>query len=152
HARNAFHLAVVQQARDHVARSGAEDVGEHEHAVAGVDLLEQLGGAQHEVVGVVLAPDAERRDLLGRAAEDLARAREQRGADLAVRDQQHADHLSFFSSAVTNMPATSKPVWSWISRKQVGLVTFTSVSQSPMMSRPTSSRPRAASPGPTASA
>ena len=28
------------------------------------------------------------------------------------------------------MPATSKPVWSWISRKQVGLVTFTSVSAS----------------------
>jgi len=39
-----------------------------------------------------------------------------------------------------NMPATSQPLWSWISRKQVGLVTFTSVSQSPMMSDPPSAR------------
>src|SRR5450830_646090 len=51
-----------------------------------------------------------------------------------------------------NMAATSKPVWSKISWKQVGLVTFTSVRLSPMMSRPTSSRPRAASTGPSASA
>src|SRR6185503_4023180 len=145
HAGHAFDLAIAQQPRHHVARGGAEDVGEHEHAVAGVDSL-----AQHQVVGVVMAPDAQRGHLLGRAAQDLARAREQRGADLAVRDQQHADHWSFFSSAATNMPATSKPVWSWISRKQVGLVTFTSVSQSPMMSRPTTSRPRLASVGPRA--
>ena len=50
------------------------------------------------------------------------------------------------------MPATSKPVWSWISRKQVGLVTLTSVSQSPITSSPTSSRPRCREPGPSASA
>jgi hypothetical protein len=40
-----------------------------------------------------------------------------------------------------NIPATLKPVWSVISRKQVGLVTLTSVSQSPMTSRPARKMP-----------
>src|SRR4029077_12051231 len=121
---------------------GAENVGQHQHAVAGVELLEQLLPAQHEVVRVVLAPHRQRQHLRRRAAEDLRGAREQRGADLAVRHDEHPDHLSRVSSALMNMPATSQPLWSWISRKQVGLVTFTSVSQSPMMSSPTTSNPR----------
>ena len=36
-----------------------------------------------------------------------------------------------------NMAATSKPVWSVISWKQVGLVSLISVRQSPITSRPT---------------
>ena len=47
------------------------------------------------------------------------------------------------------MPATSNPVCSVISTKQVGLVTLTSVRQAPMTSRPTSRRPSAQSVGPT---
>ena len=52
------------------------------------------------------------------------------------------------SSASMNIFGTSKPVCSVISWKQVGLVTLISVRLSPITSRPTSSRPRAASIGP----
>ena len=54
----------------------------------------------------------------------------------------HAGALSVFSSASTNIAGTSNPVWSWISWKQVGLVTLISVTRLPIMSSPTSSRPR----------
>jgi len=46
---------VLEKPRDHVARRGAEDVGEYQHAVAGVELLEQALDAQDQVVGVVVA-------------------------------------------------------------------------------------------------
>src|SRR5437868_4947354 len=151
-ARHAFDVVVGEEARDHIAGRRAEDVGEHRHAVAGVELLEEISRAQHEVIGIVLPPDREGRHLLRPAAQDLVRARQHRRADLAVRDEEHADHFSLASSALMNMPATSNLVWSWISRMQVGLVTFTSVSQSPMMSSPTSSSPRLASTGPSACA
>ena len=49
----------------------------------------------------------------------------------AVRDDEYADHrfasFIFCSTEAMNIQETSNPVWSWISRKQVGLVTFTSV-------------------------
>src|SRR2546421_4360489 len=151
-AGDAFHPPVLQELGHHVARGGAEDVGEDEHAVAGVDLLHELARPQHQVVGVVLAPHAQRGYLLRRGAEDLRGAREKRGADVPVGDDENADHDSLDSRACMNIPETSKPVWSWISRKQVGLVTLTSVSQSPITSRPTSSRPRWANLGPTAAA
>src|SRR5436190_1022926 len=106
-------MMVLHQSRDDVAGRRAEDISEDEHAVAGVDVLEELARAQHEVVRVVLAPDRERGHLQRRAAQDLARAREHRGADLAMRDQQYADHFILASSAVTNIPETSNPVWSW---------------------------------------
>ncbi|MNL40552.1 hypothetical protein D3C87_1629080 [compost metagenome] len=51
-----------------------------------------------------------------------------RGHDGFQRDQAaRAVVATAFSSAWTNMPATSKPVCSAISTKQVGLVTLTSV-------------------------
>ena len=103
-------MPVLQQARHHVTGCGAEDVGEHEHAVAGVQAVEQLARAQHQIVGVVLAPHAEGRDLLGHVAEDLGRAREQRLADAAVRDDEDADHEVLCSSASMNIPETSNPV------------------------------------------
>ena len=109
-ARHAFDAPVLQQARHHVTGCGAEDVGEHEHAVAGVQAVEQLARAQHQIVGVVLAPHAEGRDLLGHVAEDLGRAREQRLADAAVRDDEDADHEVLCSSASMNIPETSNPV------------------------------------------
>src|SRR5258708_28815881 len=40
HARGPLHLVVIEQARDDVAGRGAEDIGEDQHAVAGVDVLE----------------------------------------------------------------------------------------------------------------
>src|SRR5262249_59376817 len=83
-------------------------------------------------------------------AEDLQRRGEHVLASRAVGEHENADHCSRASSASTKSPATSNPVWSWISRKQVGLVTLTSVSQSPMTSSPTTSRPRLASTGPRA--
>src|SRR6185295_61521 len=89
-------------------------------------------------------------------AQHVARRVDQRLAKGAVGDDQDADHrarsLPFFSTASRNIPETSNPVWSWISRKQVGLVTLISVTQSPITSRPTSSRPRDASSGPSACA
>src|SRR6185503_11911548 len=152
HARHALDLAVLEQLGDHVARCGAENVGEDEDPVAGVDLVHQLARAQHEVVRVVLAPHAQGASLRRHAAEDLRGAVEQRPADLAMRHDEDPDHESFDSRASMNVPDTSNPVWSWISRKQVGLVTLISVTQSPMTSRPTSSRPRSASLGPSAAA
>src|SRR5688572_26246090 len=148
--RDAFDAPVLEQTRDHVTRRGTEDVGEHQHSVACIKRLEQLARAQHEVVGVVLPPDAQRRHLRGRLAEDLRGAREQRFANGPMGDDQDADHSSL-SSASRNMPATSKPVWSWISLKPVGLVTLTSVRKSPITSSPTNSKPLAASTGPNAS-
>ena len=50
--------------------------------------------------------------------------------------------MFFVLKTPETFPTTSNPVWSWISRKQVGLVTFTSVSQSPITSSPTRSSPR----------
>src|SRR5262245_15321582 len=151
-ARYAFDVAVLKQLRDRVARRSAEDVGEHQHAVALVEPFEQLARAQRDVIRIVVARHAQRGDERRHVAEDLPRAGQQRLADLAVRDDQHADHASFLSSASRNAAATSKPLWSVISRKPVGLVTLISVSQSPITSRPTSSRPRFASVGPSASA
>src|SRR3954469_8276511 len=115
-------MPVVEQVRDGVARRGAEDVGEHQHAIALLEAFEQLACAQRDVVGVVVARYAERGDERRQPAEDLAGARQQRFTDRAVRDDQHADQASFLSRASRKMPATSKPLWSWISRKQVGLV------------------------------
>src|SRR5262249_22667825 len=152
HAGDALDPAVREELGHHVAGRGAEDVGENEHAVAGVDLVHHLARAQQQVVGIVLAPHAERGDLARALAEDLRSALEKRRADLAVGDDEEADHESLDSSASMNMPDTSKPLWSWISRKQVGLVTLISVSQSPITSRPTSSSRRAASFGPSAAA
>ena len=56
------------------------------------------------------------------------------------------------SSASANIAPTSNPVCCVISTKQVGLVTLTSVRQSPMTSNPTTSRPSAQSAGPSAAA
>lgn len=43
------------------------------------------------------------------------------------RDHAPCQPFSAASSASTNIAATSKPAWSWISWKQVGLVTLISV-------------------------
>ena len=53
------------------------------------------------------------------------------------------------SSASNNWPAMFRPNCASSSRMQVGLVTFTSVSQSPITSRPTNSMPRRFISGPT---
>src|SRR5688572_6090535 len=151
-ARHAFDAAVVEQVRNGVAGRGAEDVGEDQHAVALVEVFQQLARAQRDLVRVVVARHAERGHQRRHAAEDLPGAGEQRLADGAVGDDQHADHASLFSSASRNRPATSVPDWSWISRKPVGLVTLTSVIQSPMTSRPTSSKPLCESTGPSSAA
>jgi len=108
----ALDVVVVEQARDHVAGRRAEDVGEDQDAVAGVDLVHHLSRAQDQIVGIVLAPNAERGDLARALTEDLRGALEQRSADLAVGDDQHADHESLDSRASRNIPATSKPLWS----------------------------------------
>src|SRR4051812_20229524 len=52
YARDTFDVVVLQQARYHVAGRRAEDIGEDEHAVAGVDVLEELARAQHEIIRV----------------------------------------------------------------------------------------------------
>src|SRR5260221_655231 len=112
----------------------------------------------HDAFRVDPAPVARDPDVAGEGARRLRQLRrgarvqaERMGggaqrafAEVAVLDQKNADHQCLpilFSRASRNIPETSNPVWSWISRKQVGLVTFTSVSQSPITSRPTRSRP-----------
>src|SRR5512139_3155615 len=157
---DALDPAGLEQAQRDVARGGAEDVGEHEHAVAVVELRHEVARLRQDRVGLVVHGDADLAHAHRPLAERVARRVDERLAEGAVRDDEDADHAvalasdarTLRSSASMKVPETSKPVWSWISRKQVGLVTFTSVRQSPITSSPTSSRPRAASTGPSASA
>src|SRR5688500_20217991 len=94
----------------------------------------------------------DRHHLLMQANHYLLRSSAQRLADASMRDYKYADNEIFCSKESRNIPETSKPVWSWISRKPVGLVTFTSVSQSPMTSRPIRCSPLFESTGPSAAA
>src|SRR5204863_350592 len=125
-------------------------VGEHEHARAVVELRGERACLVELDLRIGIQRNPDRGRAHGRLADDLNRRGEHVLATRAMGDEKDPDHRSRASSASMNKPATSNPVWSWISRKQVGLVTFTSVIQSPMMSSPTSSRPRLASVAPRA--
>src|SRR5712671_4819665 len=154
-ARQPFHAAVRQQLGGYVGGRGAVHVREDEHPRAVVDARERLAPPRKERFRRVERRDADVLGALGLPAEGMRSGAQQRFAEVPVRDEEDAHHYrleSFFSSDSTNMPATSRPLWSWISRKQVGLVTLTSVSQSPITSRPIRCRPRAARTGPSACA
>ena len=106
---------------------------------------------QDRVAVVVTAPLTTNENWTAFAAGRAARVRGRRRprAEAACRSRS-ALRMPRASSASMNIAGTSKPVCSVISWKQVGLVTLISVSQSPITSSPTSSRPRAASTGPSA--
>src|SRR5258706_13183734 len=116
-----------EQAQRDVAGRCAVDVGQHQHAVAFVELAHQLQRLRQDRFRIVVHRDPDLAYAQGALAEHVARRMDQRFAERAMRDDEDADHCSFASTASMNMPATSKPGWSWISRKQVGLVTLTSV-------------------------
>src|SRR5512134_74887 len=103
-ARHPLDAAVLEQARNYIAGRGAEDVGQHEDPVARIEAFKQLARTQHQVVGVVLAPDDELGYLLRRDAHDLAVSGQHRLADASVGDDHDADHATFFSRASKNMP------------------------------------------------
>src|SRR5712671_5970773 len=154
--REALHLAVLQELGRHVRGRGAEHVGEHQYARAVVDARQRFSAAHQQGLGRIGRADA---DMLGARrlpAQRVCRRAQQRFAQGPVRNEKDPDHYFyleiFFSKESRNIPETSKPVWSWISRKPVGLVTLISVSQSPMTSRPTRSRFLFARTGPIAAA
>ena len=86
----------------HLVSTARLEVAHYEVAPDAIDA--ELARAQHQVVGIVLPPHRQGQHLLLRAAEDLARAGEHGGADLAVRDEQHADHLSLLISTYVRAP------------------------------------------------
>mmetsp|Transcript_21599 Transcript_21599/g.51231 ORF Transcript_21599/g.51231 Transcript_21599/m.51231 type:complete len:524 (-) Transcript_21599:4591-6162(-) len=103
-------------------------------------------------IGVELPQGLEKGLGEGVEASVMGQRGQRHGAQAEGREVTAIHHLRVSSSASTNIFATSKPLWSVISWKQVGLVTLISVTCSPITSRPTSSRPRAARMGPRASA
>src|SRR5258706_15103370 len=129
--RDALDAPRLQQLERDIAGGGAVDVGQHQHAVAFVELAHEVGGLRQDRRRVVVDRDADLAHAQWALAEHVARRMDQRLAEGAVRDNQDANHrdgcFNLVSSASRNMPETSNPVWSWISRKQVGLVTLTSV-------------------------
>src|SRR5690606_10905112 len=92
-------------------------------------------------IGIIVHRYADLADTQRALAEHVTRAMDQRFTEGAVTDDENTDHcliLAAFvavgravatasSSASMYIFATSKPVWSVISRKQVGLVTLISV-------------------------
>src|SRR5258706_7306465 len=123
---DALDLAWLEQAQRDVARRRAVEVGEHEHAVAFVALAHQLLRLRQHRFGVVVHRDADLAHAQRPLAEHVARRMDERLAEGAVRDDEDSDHrvLIFRSSESQNIPATSKSVWSWISRIQVMLVSL----------------------------
>src|SRR5262245_32141307 len=180
-ARHTFDLARDQQLGGDIGGRAAIHVGENQHSLAFIELLHELARLRQQAVRIILRRDAELFQAQRALVEHVARAVDQALAECAVGNDQDADHerglsprrlktilyskalrrtvpghlrpeASSRSSASMNMAATLKPLCSVISWKQVGLVTLTSVNQSPMTSRPTRSRPSLCSAGPSASA
>src|SRR5712671_3722314 len=91
-SRQAFDLAGLEQARGDVRRRRAQDVGEHQHPVAAVELARELLGLGQDRVGIVVDRHAQLLYLQGPLAEHVARSVDKRLAQRAVRDDEYPDH------------------------------------------------------------
>src|SRR6266581_8674689 len=90
--RQAFDLAGLEQARGDVRWRSAQNVGEHEHPVAAVELARELLGLGQDRVGIVVDRDAQLLYLQRPLAEHVARSVDERLAQSPVRDDEYPDH------------------------------------------------------------
>src|SRR5713101_5694939 len=97
-AREALDPARREQARRDVGGRRAEDVGQHQHALAAVELAHQPLGLGEDGRRIVVNGHAELLDLKRPFAEHVARAVNERLAESAMRDDQNSDHENPFAS------------------------------------------------------
>src|SRR5258708_5293370 len=90
--RQAFDFAGLEQARGDVRRRRAQNVGEHEHPVAAVELARELLGLRQDRVGIVVDRDAQLLYLQRPLAEHGARAVAVLLGASHVRNNEYPDH------------------------------------------------------------
>ena len=91
-ARHAFDPAGFEELGRGVGGGGAEDVGEDQHAVAGVGDFEQATGEGECVEGIILPGHAQLHQLQRATVHHVAGALDERFAKGAVGYEEDADH------------------------------------------------------------
>src|SRR5215472_5078964 len=92
HPGHAFDAAGIQQLCRKVARRGAVDVREDQHAVTGVEALDQLARLRQQIEWIVAGRDIEAFELWRSSAQDMRNRSGEAVAQRVVGDDEDPDH------------------------------------------------------------